>query len=177
VLTGNGPVLQVAFSPDGHTLALLSADDTARLWNFAERANPYELDPLTDHTVHMRSIGFGPDGRTLAMVSDDDTAMLWDVADQAEPIRLATIRLDDSRAPGAMPTTRAVLFSPDGHTVAFGADRSASGATVTLWDYAELNDVRADPSRYACAAAGGGLSPAEWPRYVPELPYRSTCVR
>jgi len=48
-------------------------------------------------------------------------------------------------------------------------------ATVTLWNYAKLNSLRADPATYACAIAGRGLTAGEWARYIPEFPYRRAC--
>jgi eukaryotic-like serine/threonine-protein kinase len=36
-------VRSVAFSPDGHTLATGSADQTVRLWNVADAAHPTAL--------------------------------------------------------------------------------------------------------------------------------------
>jgi hypothetical protein len=48
---------------------------------------------------------------------------------------------------------------------------------VLAWDLIPLNQLRADPSRTACAIAGRGLSKDEWARYIPELPYRRTCQR
>ena len=43
-LTGHTSIVDsVAFSPDGHTLASGSADDTVRLWNLTDPAHPGPL--------------------------------------------------------------------------------------------------------------------------------------
>jgi len=60
-----------------------------------------------------------------------------------------------------------------GHTLAVGT-RSA-GAGVTLWDFTKLNNLRADPARYACDIVGRGLTAEEWSRLVPELSYERSC--
>ncbi|MDQ1647662.1 MAG: hypothetical protein QOJ50_3846 [Cryptosporangiaceae bacterium] len=46
---------------------------------------------------------------------------------------------------------------------------------VSLWDDAELNDLRANPAKHACAITGVGFTADEWGRYIPELPYQPTC--
>src|SRR5262249_15374532 len=74
-LTGHtGPVTAVAFSPDGTTLATISLDNTARLWN-ARTGRP--IATLTGHTGTVTAVAFSPDGTTLATASDDRTARLW----------------------------------------------------------------------------------------------------
>ena len=67
-LTGHtDTVNSVAFSPDGHTLATGSADQTVRLWNVTDPTHPTPLGPpLTGHTDSVYSVAFSPDGHTLA---------------------------------------------------------------------------------------------------------------
>jgi hypothetical protein len=73
-----GPVLAVAFSPDGRTLAKGSAAG-AMLWDVGDRAHPARLGTLSGHMSSVSAVVFSPDGRTLATGSDDRTAILWDV--------------------------------------------------------------------------------------------------
>src|SRR5262249_35965798 len=84
-LYANGPVVSVAFSPDGRTLATGSADKTVILWGLADRAHPTRLGTLTGHNDTVVSVAFSPDGRTLATGSVDKTVILWGLADRAQP--------------------------------------------------------------------------------------------
>ncbi|MCA1695100.1 MAG: serine/threonine protein kinase, partial [Actinobacteria bacterium] len=75
----------VAFSPDGHTLATGSTDQTVRLWNITNPAHPTPLGrPLSGHTNYVKAVAFSPDGHTLATGSSDQTVRLWGMSvDQA----------------------------------------------------------------------------------------------
>jgi WD40 repeat protein len=154
---GNGTMV---FSPNGRILVTGgSTKATAALWNIAERARPRRLALLAGHVDQVHAAAFSPDGRTLATASDQ-AAMLWDVAEPANPIRIATLKGNT--------VNRGVAFSPDGHTLVRGA---------TLWDHSQLNKLRADPRRVACAITGRGLTAEEWRNYIPEVPYRATCAK
>ncbi|MDQ3152244.1 MAG: hypothetical protein M3R63_11155, partial [Actinomycetota bacterium] len=82
----NDYVHAVAFSPNGRTLATGSLDNTVRLWNVTNPAQPTPLGPpLTGHSDDVDAVAFSPDGRTLATGSLDNTVRLWNVTDPAHP--------------------------------------------------------------------------------------------
>ena len=111
------PVLSVAFSPDGVTLASGSMDGTLILW---DARTGKLLDTLNGHTGSVKSVAFSPDGGTLTSGSGDETVILWDVQTGE---RLCILE-------GHTGTVWSVAFSPAGKTLASGSH----DGTVILWE-------------------------------------------
>jgi WD40 repeat protein len=120
--TGGG-VSEVAFSPDGLTLAIRNIDGVG-LWDVADPAHPRPLSSSSSSSA----VAFSPDGHTLAIGNVDGTVGLWDVADPAHPQLLGQSRTSTTGS-----VVRGVTFSPDGDTLASGND----DGTVQLWDVAD----------------------------------------
>jgi WD40 repeat protein len=119
-------VLSVAISSNGRLVASGSRDNTVRLW---EVATGKERAVLRGHSESVNTVAFSPDGQTLASGSGTFDKVrgwlggeikLWDVARSSER---ATLR-GHSRAVGSLD------FSPDGKTLASGADDDL----IKLWD-------------------------------------------
>ncbi|MEW5961347.1 MAG: WD40 repeat domain-containing protein, partial [Chloroflexota bacterium] len=135
-------VWDVAFSPDGRTLASGSADGKIIFWDTATR-RPLIL-PLTHPGSRVRTAAFSPNGNILASGSAGGAIMLWDVS--ALIGRTDSTGLNNAKAtpqPLSQPLTghagfiTAVAFSPDGRTLA----SSSADGTVRLWDVSTAQEI------------------------------------
>jgi WD40 repeat protein/serine/threonine protein kinase len=117
-----GPVFDVAFSPDGRTIATAGADRSAKLW---DAATGRLLHTLGRHPFEVNGVAFSPDGRWVATASGSRYTPLaglrleaippgevavWDAATGRNVWREGVSR-------GAM---HSALFAPDGSRLAAG---------------------------------------------------------
>ena len=125
-------VEDVAFSPDGKTLAMASYEGNVQLWDVATGKL---LETLKGHSSAVQAVVFSPDGRTLASGSTDQTVRLWNVETRRELMQLdpGSVEL------GAVYT---LAFSPDGKQLLAGGQ----GGTA-FWSAAPI--VWNDPDRAA----------------------------
>src|SRR5262245_966887 len=107
----------LAFSPDGTSLASCSYDRQVKLWDPATGKLQRELK---DHSDSVYGVAWKPDGKLLASVAADRTVKIWD---PATGTRLYS--LGDS-----IDWVYAVAWAPDGKRIAAaGVDKS-----IRLWD-------------------------------------------
>jgi WD40 repeat protein len=201
-LTGASAGSDVAFSPDGRTLAVATRATAGNhgslgLWDVRTRRR--EGRPLGFVLQFASALAFSRDGRLLAS-GEGGTVRLWDVADRRPLPGLLRV---GSRV-------SSVSFSRDGATLAVG---SANG--VSLWDVASRNRLgeplqTRGPERAVafskdgrtlasdgrglflwnpilwsrssstftdrlCQLAGRQLTQAEWRQFLPGEPYHQTC--
>jgi WD40 repeat protein/serine/threonine protein kinase len=120
----SAPVSHVAHSPDGGRLISTSWDQTAKVWDLAEKKL---LFTLIGHQGEVLSAAFSFDGHTLATVGSDNTVRLWDipVSKPATPLEIKPFAtLNDHQE-----SVRAIAFDPI-------TDRMASAGAdgkVRLW--------------------------------------------
>lgn len=128
---GKGPVLLVAYSPDGRTMAT-AAEDEVLLW---DEGNPGHrmLARLSGHTDRILSIGFSSDGRTLASGSLDGTIKLWDVSNPN-----STKEKLPALSPDNLVAVRSLAFSPNGKMLATASD----DFTLRLWNVESNTQVQ-----------------------------------
>jgi WD40 repeat protein len=115
------PVWDVAFCPDGRTLASGSFDKTVKLWDL--RTGRLRAT-LRGHSDQVNGVAYSPNGKWLASASHDRTVRLWDAA---------------TGWPGAVyrghtGAVMCVAFSPDGQWLASGS----YDKTVRLWPVAKV---------------------------------------
>ncbi len=167
---GRSSIEAIAFHPGGRTVAM-AGSTAAAVWNVGAQGPPRQSGKFANPGP-TSSIIFSTDGQSVATLSGYRTT-LWDFGDRADPVPVATMTLWKQMARGARITA---TFNADGRSlVTAAAPANGFGGTATLWDLRKLQEVRADPTVPACAMAGRGLSEDEWVRYIPELPYQSTC--
>jgi len=119
----------VAISPDGKTIATVSADQSIKLWS----PNGTLLHSLKGHQGDIRKVAFSPDSNMVASSSSDRTVRLW----RLDGTEIATFR-------GHKAGTWGLAFSPDGSTLV----SSSGDKTLKFWRLASvLNQKRKLDSR------------------------------
>lgn len=155
-------VTALAFSPDGSRLAVGDTTGHVTLWDGDLRHTTGVLTGTADtapssRTEAVGALAFSSDGSTLAVGGADGTLRLWDTTGQ---------RLLGGDLPTPGDEIRSLAFSRDDGTV------YATGPNVVL----QRHPIAADAAvRALCDRAGGGLTRAQWRRYVPDAPYRQVC--
>ena len=119
-LVANSPVLSIAFSPDGQTLAVGGEDRSIGLWRSSDGHLAHTLEK---HTDSVQTVVFSPNGQLLAAGSDDRTIRIWQLNGNA-PIQAAH-NLQHNAA--------CLCFSPDGSMLAAGG----WGSKVAIWQIEE----------------------------------------
>lgn len=139
VLAGHaGPIVALAMSPDGATLASASWDRTIRLWPLRDGGAPRVLE---GHQDNINGVAFSPDGAVLVSAGYDATLRIWPLREQGSPL------VETLPSP-----LNAVSVAPDGEIVAAGAD----GKIYFVSPRGELRDtIEASPAPVVALALSG----------------------
>jgi cytochrome c len=109
VLDGhNGPIVSLALSSNGATLASASWDHTLRLWPLAGGGGAPRV--LEGNGQNVNGVAFTPDGKSVVSAGYDGSVRIWPLSGKPANIR-------------SLPTPlNTVAVAPDGEIVAAGAD-------------------------------------------------------
>jgi WD40 repeat protein len=121
-MLGDGRMLmQLAFSPDGQSIAAADDDGAGPIALFSV-ANGSVLARFSGHQGKVTGLAFSPDGATLAATVDDGSLKCWEIAN-------GSLRLD---VHGKHESLDAVLFLDAEHVAAAGRDVD-EGPPICVW--------------------------------------------
>lgn len=150
-------IQDMAFHPAGRALATASRDGTVRLWTVEDGQRLTESAVITD-TGDVNSLAFSPNGNRLATIGRDRTFRVYDITD-GKPILMVIVHV------GNVASTE-IAFVRNDRTLAI----STAHGVIDIWD---LDTAAA--LRRLCVGVGQPITPEQWSRAVPDLPYRPPC--
>jgi len=122
--TDASPILAMALSPNGRTLATAGQGLTIRQWNLA--TGKEVRGTIDSHRDEVAAATFSPDGRMLATIGNDRTVRLWDAQTGRQLHRIMGVTV--SHEPPKMVTV--LRFSPDGRSLIV----NCSDSIIRFWD-------------------------------------------
>ena len=153
VLEGHtAPIVALAASPDGTTLASASWDHTVRLWPLAGGA-PRVLDR---HTQNVNGVAFAADGRALISVSYDQSVRIWPLSGSQTPTVVAMPTPLNSVAVGG--DGEIAVGGADGKVYFLAADGARAGEVAAVPRPVISIAISPDGAQVAAASIGGAVA-------------------
>lgn len=117
-------IRRIAFSPNGHTLAVIGDMREIQLWDYKTQTLKGSIaEPGNSPT----KVVFSPDGHTIAITDISQSAELWDVLTMTFKCSLVgSFDTQDNEGNEYF----SVAYSPDGNAFAIGSE----DGTIRLWD-------------------------------------------
>ncbi len=129
LLGHDGPIHDLAFSPDNSRIVTASADGTARIWQLSDIKFP-ETMRFTGHEGPVHSVAFRADGNQLVTGGADKLVRVWDLATREEVSAFA----------GHGSAVLGVCFAANNQPVSVSEDK-----TLKQWNPANGQPVRSIP--------------------------------
>jgi WD40 repeat protein len=133
-------VRDLAFSPDGHTLASASDDRTVGLFDVS---NTTSLGALAGEAPgqygDVSDLAFSPDGNTLASL-DNGAITLWNIAHRSRLMRIRVPKTSSRGISSEPERIIAIAFSPNSQILA-----ASTTHRVVLWDLSKRAAANSPP--------------------------------
>lgn len=129
---------QIAFSPDGQTLAITAARHAVSLWDVSTPSAPRHLATVGRSTGPLAALAFSPAGSQLAYLGQDGELTVFSLADPAHPVHAA---IPGSPAALVQWGTYALAYSPSGTqlTAVVRLDEEGGGRDICTWNTTSLS--------------------------------------
>jgi WD40 repeat protein len=129
------PILAVAFSPEGDTVATAGDDQMVRTWS---AQNGADFDTYPGQLGPVRALAYTPDGRIISS-AEQNGAVVWRTVPSWHLAR--TIGTGDEKSP-LVNRVLALDFSPDGQWLATGGGVPSRSGEVKIWKVSDSALVR-----------------------------------
>jgi hypothetical protein len=158
-----GQVMSAAWSNDGRLLAVGTFTGTVFLFDAKTLALRAKINAVSTGAV--RSISFSPDDQTMVTTGEAGEIDFWSVPGLAPELHLT---VGDARVYAWYDAAgRLVGMAPDPTRPAVDGD--------AMYRWFVFRSDPASLAREACALAGGGMTHAQWQRYIGDQPYEHIC--